>query len=51
MDQESVGVMLCVFFKLQTYVDRVVLFAYFSLLNDDLWAFKRLTKLKINYRL
>ena len=41
MDQESVGVMLCVFFKFQMYVDRQVLFAYFLLLKDDLWPLKR----------
>ena len=41
MDQESVGVMLCVFFKFQMYVDRLVLFAYFLLLKDDLWPLKR----------
>ena len=40
MDQESVGVMLCVFFKFQMYVDRLVLFAYFLLLKDDLWPLK-----------
>ena len=29
MDQESVDVRLCVFFKFQMDVDRLVLFAYF----------------------
>ena len=29
MDQESLGVVLCVFFKFQICVDRLVLFAYF----------------------
>ena len=40
MDQESVDVMLCVFFKFQINFDRVVLFAYFLLLNDYLWPLK-----------
>ena len=41
MDQDGVGVMLCAFFKFQMYVDRMVLLAYFLLLNDDLRPLKR----------
>ena len=50
MDQESVVVMLCVFFKFQMLFNRVVLFAYFLLLNDYLWPLKRfLTSLSHSY--
>ena len=41
MDLESFAVTSCAFFKSQMYVDRVVLFAYFSLLKDDLSPLKR----------
>ena len=41
MDQESVSVMLCMFFKFRMYVDRMVLFGCFLLLKDDFWPLKR----------
>ena len=49
MDQESEGVMLCLFFKFQIYVDRVVLIAYYLLLNDDMCLVKAFFELPFSH--
>ena len=41
--------MLCLFFKFQMYVDRVVLFGHYLLLNDDMCLVKAFFELHLSH--